>query len=125
MSLVVFFLIKIEVFIICISTFIWIRVYKISKLSNTLTPFGRDGFVVEVLCLTHTPKSHLKQPYTLLTRDVGIDLSESCLAEAFGGARPNRDQVGGARMQVGKHMVCLVPQFGYSAPWAWNIDSGV
>lgn len=66
-----------------------------------------------------------KQPYAVLTRDVGGDLSESCLAEAFGGARPNRDQVGGARMQVGEHMVRLVPQLGYSAPRAWNVNPRV
>lgn len=38
---------------------------------------------------TPTRTSPQKQTYAVLTRDVGGDLSESCLAEAFGGARPN------------------------------------
>lgn len=28
-------------------------------------------------------------------------------------------------MQVGEHMVRLIPQLGYGAPRAWNVDAGI
>lgn len=73
-----------------------------------------------------TPAAPTDQhPDTLLTRNVGGDFSESRLAKALGSTSPDRDQVGSARMQVGEHMVRLIPQLGYGAPRARNVDAGI
>lgn len=47
------------------------------------------------------------------------------MSEALGGAGTHGDQVGGARVQTGEHVVGLVPQLGYSAPRAWHVDTWV
>ena len=61
----------------------------------------------------------------MLTRDVGGNLSKGCLAETFGRAGSHWDQVRGSWMEVGEHVVRLVPQFGHRAPWARHIDTWV
>lgn len=71
-----------------------------------------------------TPRPQLL-PGTTLTGDVGGNLSEGGLAKAFGGAGAHRDQVGGARVQVGEHVVGLVAQLGHGPARAWNVDPGV
>ena len=52
----------------------------------------------------------------LSTRYVGGDFGEGRLAEALGGAGADRDQVGGPGVEVGKHVVGFIPQFGDGSP---------
>lgn len=59
------------------------------------------------------------------TRDVGSDLSECRLAKALAGASPHREQVRGARVQVGEDMVGLVAELGDGPAWAWHVHSRV
>lgn len=59
------------------------------------------------------------------TGDVGGDLGERRLAEALAGAGPHREQVGGAGVEVGEHVVGLVAQLGHRAPRAWHIHRRV
>ena len=61
----------------------------------------------------------------LSTRYVGGDLGEGRLAEALGGAGADRDQVGGARVEVGEHVVGLVPQFGDGSPRTGYVNTRV
>lgn len=65
-----------------------------------------------------------------LTRDVGGDFSERCLAKPLGGSRPDWHQVCGSRMQAREHVVCLVPQLGHCTArtwhvyaWVWRLDT--
>lgn len=82
---------------------------------------------------THTPTNTHKNTYydrtkqsaLGLTRDVGGDLSERCLAKPLGGSGPDRHQVGGSRMQSREHVVRLVPQLGHGAARTRHVNAGV
>lgn len=59
------------------------------------------------------------------TGDVGGDLGERRLAKALAGAGPHGEQVGGAGVEVGEHVVGLIAQLGHRAPRARHVHRGV
>lgn len=91
---------------------------------NIKSQKGQKGLLV-LLLIFWSYTQDIYQPHCRLTRYVGSDLCESGLAEAFGRASPNRDQVGGSGVQAREHVVGFIPQLGDCAARTGNVDARV